>query len=148
MAETVVIRLLASAGDARQAINAIEWVTIDGTGARLGPVRRGTFDDVAAETLTSNLRLAQYALPELVDARIVRCWTGFEANSPDFLPMAGRLPGWDNLFVLCCVRGGYTIGPYMGRLMGDYILGREPELPLFDPIRFLENHEQATSPSH
>ena len=103
---------------------------------------------VAAETLTSNLRLAQYALPELVDARIVRCWTGFEANSPDFLPMAGRLPGWDNLFVLCCVRGGYTIGPYMGRLMGDYILGREPELPLFDPIRFLENHEQATSPSH
>jgi len=102
---------------------------------------------VVAETLTSNLRLAQYALPELVDARIVRCWTGFEANSPDFLPMAGRLPGWDNLFVLC-VRGGYTIGPYMGRLMGDYILGREPELPLFDPIRFVEKHEQASSRSH
>lgn len=100
---------------------------------------------VVAETLTSNLRLAQYALPELVDARIVRCWTGFEANSPDFMPMAGRLPGWDNLFVLCCVRGGYTIGPYMGRLMGDYILGQEPELPLFDPYRFVEKHDSSAT---
>lgn len=103
---------------------------------------RGQID---AGTLTSNLRLAQYALPELVDARIVRCWTGFEANSPDFLPMAGHMPGWDNLFVLCCVRGGYTIGPYMGRLMGDYILGREPELPLFDPIRFVEQHDSSAT---
>jgi len=33
------------------------------------------------------------------------------------------------------VRGGYTIGPYIARLMGDLILGREPELPLFDPGR-------------
>lgn len=98
---------------------------------------------VVPETLTSNLRLAQYAIPELAGARIVRCWTGFEANSPDFMPIAGRMPGWENLFVLCCVRGGYTIGPYMGQLMGDYILGREPELPLFDPIRFQENqHDQ------
>lgn len=100
---------------------------------------------IVAETLTSNLRLAQYALPELVDARIVRCWTGFEANSPDFMPMAGRMPGWDNLFVLCCVRGGYTIGPYIGRLMGDYILGREPEMPLFDPNRFVEKHDSTST---
>jgi glycine/D-amino acid oxidase-like deaminating enzyme len=93
---------------------------------------------VVTESLTNNLRLAQYALPELADARLVRCWTGFEANSPDFLPMAGPLPGAENLFVLCCVRGGYTIGPYIGRLMGDLILGRELEQPLFDPVRFLE----------
>lgn len=52
MAETVVIRLLASAGDVRQASNAIEWLTMDGSGARVGSVHRGTLDDVAAETLT------------------------------------------------------------------------------------------------
>ena len=46
------------------------------------------------------------------------------------------MPGTRNLFVLCCVRGGYTIGPYIGRLMGDLMLGRELELPLFDPARF------------
>jgi glycine/D-amino acid oxidase-like deaminating enzyme len=102
---------------------------------------------VMSETLTSNLRLAQYAIPELADARIVRCWTGFEANSPDFFPMAGRMPGWHNLFVLCCVRGGYTIGPYIGRLMGDYILGHELELPLFDPIRFVQTHDPVAHPT-
>ena len=30
-----------------------------------------------------------------------------------------------------CIRDS----PYIGRLMGDYILGQEPELPLFDPGR-------------
>ena len=55
---------------------------------------------------------------------------------PDFYPLAGAVPGVDSAFILACVRGGSHIGPYIGRLMGDLILGREPELPLFDPGRF------------
>ena len=39
------------------------------------------------------------------------------------------------MFILGCVRGGYTIGPYISKLMGDFILGRTLELPLFDPGR-------------
>jgi glycine/D-amino acid oxidase-like deaminating enzyme len=92
--------------------------------------------EVAPETLISNLRLAQYALPSLARARVVRAWTGFEAHAPDFFPLAGLMPGTTNMYVLCCVRGGYTIGPYIGQLMGDFMLGRKPELPLFDPSRF------------
>jgi len=91
--------------------------------------------NVTAKTLIPNLSLAQHVLPELSNARVTRSWVGFEANVPDFYPLAGALPGIENAFVLGCVRGGYTIGPYMGRLMGDYILGQEPELPLFDPGR-------------
>lgn len=87
-------------------------------------------------TLLSNLRLAQFAVPDLSAFRVVRASTGFEANVPDFFPLAGVLPGVPGAFVLGCVRGGYTIGPYIGQLMGDLILGREPELPLFDPGRF------------
>lgn len=90
---------------------------------------------VTAATVQPNLALAQYALPALGNARVLRTWTGFEANVPDFYPLAGALPGVENAFVLGCVRGGYTIGPCIGRLMGDFILGREPELPLFDPAR-------------
>ena len=90
---------------------------------------------VSANTLLPNLSLAQHVLPELAKARVIRSWAGFEANVPDFYPLAGALPGIDNAFVLGCVRGGYTIGPYIGRLMGDFILGQEPELPLFDPGR-------------
>lgn len=91
--------------------------------------------EVLAESVTSNLALAQFALPALGSARVLRSWTGFEANMPDFYPLAGALPGVTNAFVLGCVRGGYTIGPYIGKLMGNLILGRETDLPLFDPGR-------------
>ena len=77
-------------------------------------------------------------MPELSKVRIVRSWTGFEANVPDFYPLAGKLPNKDNAYILSCVRGGYTIGPYIGKLMGDYILGKETEMPLFDPSRKIE----------
>lgn len=97
--------------------------------------------NVSADTLAPNLALACHALPALKQARILRSWTGFEANVPDFYPLAGMLPGVENAFMLGCVRGGFTIGPYISRLMGDFILGRTPELPLFDPAR---NFEGAT----
>ena len=90
---------------------------------------------VTAGSLQPNLALAQFALPALANARIMRSWTGFEANVPDFYPLVGSLPGVEGAFVLGCVRGGYTIGPYISKLMGDFILDREPELPLFDPGR-------------
>jgi len=93
--------------------------------------------EVAPDTLLDNLRLAQFAVPSLGTLRLVRAWTGFEANVPDYYPLAGAVPGVPAAFVLGCVRGGYTIGPYIGRLVGDLILGRDPEMPLFDPARFI-----------
>ncbi|MBB6123405.1 NAD(P)/FAD-dependent oxidoreductase [Sphingobium subterraneum] len=93
--------------------------------------------EVDPETIIPNLQLAQFVLPALARLRVVRCWTGFEVNVADFYPLAGPLPGVEGAYVLGCVRGGYTIGPYIGRLMGDLIAGREPEMPLFDPARLL-----------
>lgn len=90
---------------------------------------------VNPQTLLTNLQLAQFAVPALSKIRVVRSWTGFEANVPDFYPLAGQLGQRENAYVLGCVRGGYTIGPYISKLIGDYILGREPEMPLFDPNR-------------
>ncbi|MBA2303406.1 MAG: FAD-binding oxidoreductase [Acidobacteria bacterium] len=104
-----------------------------GTGDRDGD--RAT--EVIPENLLGNMQLAVYAVPALVHTRLVRTWHGFEAHVPDFLPLAGALPGIDNAFVIGCVRGGYTIGPYMGQLLGDLILGRRPGLPLFDPGRYI-----------
>lgn len=90
---------------------------------------------VDSENLVPNLQLAQYVIPDLSKIRVVRSWTGFEANVPDFYPLAGKLPGRDNAFILGCVRGGYTIGPYISKLMGEFILGKKTEMELFDPAR-------------
>ena len=58
-----------------------------------------------------NLRLAEYALPPLAYARVIRSWVGYEARAPDILPLAGEIPGFENAYVLGAVLGGYTIGP-------------------------------------
>ena len=85
----------------------------------------------------SDGRKQRFALPALAHTRVLRTWTGFEPHVDDFYPLAGPLPGVADAFVLACVRGGYTIGPCLGTLVGERILDREPELPLFDPARVL-----------
>lgn len=91
---------------------------------------------VTSESLIGNLRLAQYALPPLARSRLLRSWVGYEARAPDVLPLVGTIPGIANAFVIGAVLGGYTIGPYIGRLLGDAILGHRPERDLFPPERF------------
>lgn len=92
--------------------------------------------DVVPDNLVGNLRLARYAVPALACTRVVRTWHGFEAHMPDYMPMVGAIPDRTDAFVIGCVRGGYTIGPYMGQLLGDLVLGKTPEMPLFDPGRY------------
>ena len=99
--------------------------------------------EVAGDTLVQNLQLARFAVPALAHTRLLRTWTGFEAHVPDYYPLAGALPGIANAFVLACVRGGYTIGPCIGPLVADRILGREPALPLFDPSRVVAGNASA-----
>ncbi len=100
---------------------------------------------IIPENLIGNLRLAHYALPEVAKTRVVRTWLGLEANVPDFMPLVGPLPGVDDAFVIGCVRGGFTIGPYMGELLAQRILGNEPEMPLFDLDRMFSTENRAAA---
>lgn len=97
------------------------------------PVRGGA--EIIPEQVIGNIQLACYALPALSQTRVARIWLGLEAETDDALPIVGAVPGVDNAYVIGSVHSGYTSGPYFGKLLAEGILGQEPELPLFDPVR-------------
>ena len=111
-------------------------VLIGGGWQGLGdPVRGGV--ETIPENLIGNMRLAQWTIPALAQARVARVWLGLEAETADALPVIGAVPGVTDAFVIGSVHSGYTSGPYMGKLLADRILGHEPAHPLFDPARLL-----------
>ncbi|MBB3609947.1 FAD-binding oxidoreductase [Rhizobium sp. BK602] len=104
------------------------------------PIRGGV--ETIPENLIGNVQLARHAIPALGDTRILRIWLGLESETADAMPIIGALPGLDEAYVIGCAHSGYTSAPYMGRLLSDRILGREPEMPLFDPARLIKNPEE------
>lgn len=100
------------------------------------PVRGGV--EPIPDNLTGNIQLARHAIPVLGETRVVRIWLGLESETADAMPMIGPLPGLREAYVIGCVHSGYTSAPYMGHLLAERILGREPELPLFDPARLMQ----------
>jgi len=93
--------------------------------------------EIIPENLIGNLRLARHVVPALAEARVVRTWLGFEAETADAMPIIGPVPGVAGAFVIGSVHSGYTSGPYMGKLLAQLILGEVPERPLFDMRRLL-----------
>ncbi|MCL4744429.1 MAG: FAD-binding oxidoreductase [Burkholderiaceae bacterium] len=118
-------------------------VLIGGGWQGKGDPDRGGYE-IIPENLVGNLRLASYVVPALKNARIVRTWLGVEGNAADTMPLVGDIPGARDAYVIGCVRGGYTIGPFMGLLLSQYILGKEPEMPLFDPGRVVVARQAGT----
>jgi glycine/D-amino acid oxidase-like deaminating enzyme len=112
-------------------------VLIGGGWQGLGDPLRGGVEAIP-DNLIGNIRLARHAIPALGETRVLRIWLGLESETADAMPMIGALPGLEEAYVIGCVHSGYTSAPYMGRLLAECILGREPELPLFDPARLIQ----------
>ena len=89
------------------------------------------------QNLVGNMRLAAYAVPALVEARVARVWLGLEAETADALPIIGDVPGVANAYVVGSAHSGYTSGPFMGRIMAQHMLGQTPDLPIFNPARLM-----------
>jgi gamma-glutamylputrescine oxidase len=93
----------------------------------------------------------QERLDELVSAllgrspRVVRRWAGIWGTTPDLMPLAGRVPGRDGVWVAGGYSGhGNVLGLACGDLVARAVLGEElPELELFDPARFTAARGQA-----
>jgi len=70
--------------------------------------------------------------------RISHRWAGIFGLTQDMLPLVGRVPGRDGLWVAGGYSGhGNVLGFACGRLVAGAILGEaSPQLELFDPARF------------
>jgi glycine/D-amino acid oxidase-like deaminating enzyme len=112
-------------------------VLIGGGWQGIGDPARGGVEAIP-DNLIGNIQLARHAIPALGETRVVRIWLGLESETADAMPMVGPLPGLDEAYVIGCVHSGYTSAPYMGRLLAERILGREPEMALFDPTRLIQ----------
>jgi sarcosine oxidase subunit beta len=118
-------------------------VLIGGGWQGIGDPERGGVEAIP-DNLIGNVRLARHAIPGLAEARVARIWLGLESETADAMPMIGALPGIEGAHVIGCAHSGFTSGPYMGQLLADFILGREPERPLFDPARLIQPQPAAS----
>ncbi|MCQ4086573.1 FAD-binding oxidoreductase [Saccharibacillus sp. JS10] len=81
------------------------------------------------EVLSKGLALA----PGLEEAKVEEVRVGFRPFTPGFLPIIGRVPGWDNLITANGLgASGLTMGPFLGRQLARLALDLQPELPLED----------------
>lgn len=99
--------------------------------------REANCSGIRPDSVLGNIRLACHAIPALAEARLVRSWTGFEAETADAMPAVGPVPGIPDAYVCGSIHSGYTSAPYIAKLLTSRILGDTPERPLFPVDRLL-----------
>ncbi len=94
------------------------------------------------ETITDTIQQALESFAEELigePPRVIHRWSGIFGAIDDRLPLAGKLPSNDGVWVAAGYSGhGNVLGLACGELVAGAILGRPaPELQLFDPARLL-----------
>jgi glycine/D-amino acid oxidase-like deaminating enzyme len=73
-------------------------------------------------------------VPALAHLSAIRTWAGFRPCTPDNLPLIGRWPAVEGLYVAAGHEGlGITTALGTARLLVDLVMGREPAI---DPTPF------------
>lgn len=90
---------------------------------------------VEPDMLARMLRRTVDYLPRLGDLTVIRSWTGFRAATPDSLPLIGRHPEREGLWLAAGHEGlGVTTAPGTARLLTALMTGGTPP---FDPAPYL-----------
>ena len=89
--------------------------------------------DLKPDNVAQKIGIAVHAVPALANTRIVRTWHGIEGYAHDNFPLIGPVPGVAGAYVMACLRSGWSIGPYGGKLMAEILLGKRAEHDLFHP---------------
>ena len=78
-------------------------------------------------------------LPSMAGAQLVRQTACLRPLASDGLPMLGKVPGWDGVYVATGAgRSGIVLGPAMGSVTAKLITTGEAGMPIadFEPGRF------------
>jgi len=87
-------------------------------------------------SLEGNLWVAQHVVPGLRKLHVIRSWAAMNINI-DGAPILGEHPGMPGFFN-AVTSNGYTLGPLIGQLTANLVLGRDPgrDLSAFSINRF------------
>lgn len=125
-------------------------VSARGYGLIVDPLTTGQFliggtreesDDRQANDLEAVRRILADAIalvPDLARVRLLRAFAGVRTAVIDGLPLVGRWPDHENLFVAAGFEGdGICLGPVIGEAIAGLVCGETPSLDLrpFDPAR-------------
>ena len=102
-----------------------------------GRVTDTTVPASAADTAAVLLERAARVFEPARDVRLVECRIGVRPMPADNQTVAGRIPGLGNAWMLA-THSGVTLGPLLGRLIANEIVGGAPSATLapFRPERF------------
>ena len=113
----------------------------DGLVAVAATVEEAGFDArVTPDGLAWLAGLINNLAPDYASARVVETWAGLRPGTADGLPIMGRAPGFDNLWVAAGhQREGVIWAPLTGELLASAILSGEVDAALapYDPARFV-----------
>lgn len=91
-------------------------------------------DSISPRRVASIQRGAAEVLTNIASTPVDRVWRGLRPCTPDGLPIIGRAPALENVFIATGHQMlGVQTGPATGRLVSDLVLGSEPT---FDPAPF------------
>ena len=97
--------------------------------------------EVDIEVLRKMVQRACEYMPGLSKLSAIRTWTGFRAATPDKLPLIGKSPAHENLYLATGHEGlGITTSLATARLLVDQLLGRSSAIPVepYLPSRSME----------
>lgn len=114
----------------------------DGLAWLAATVERRGFDREPSDEARSYLMSRAVALmPQVSLAKVVVHTACLRPIAPDWLPLVGRAPGWDNVYLATGgAKKGILLAPGMGRAVADLVTAGETELPIeaLDPARFAQ----------
>ena len=110
--------------------------------------RVGFDREPSAKARAESLRTARSLMPAMKDARLVLHTACLRPLSPDWMPIIGKAPGWDNAYLATGAgKKGILISPGMGKAVADLITTGKTDAPIdgFGPERFAEDKDKIPS---